>query len=168
MWIYILTFSDWFWTQTDTSVCVPNQSENDISIWFRFDLIRFLCVYVVVYILYIYAYIYIGIYMFTLWNSSYSAVSEVPTARSPKLGPIRPLSLGHHISHCLCLIGTNFALHVDQWCLTHLYRPVRSTFAVRETASLGIMGAQVGINGLTLVEVYWTPQVQFMHSSNSL
>ena len=26
-------------------------------------------------------------------------------------------------------------------CLTHLCRPVRSTFAVRETASLGIMGA---------------------------
>ena len=42
--------------------------------------------------------------------------------------------------------------------LTHLCRPVRSTFAVRETASLGIMGqslgqqmlnAPVGINGLT-------------------
>ena len=56
--------------------------------------------------------------------------------------------------------------------LTHLYRPVRSTFAVQETASLGIMGAPevpplcrgtqslgkqmlntpVGINGLNVVE----------------
>ena len=34
--------------------------------------------------------------------------------------------------------------------LTHLCPPLRSTFAVRETASLGIMGdITVGINGLT-------------------
>ena len=34
--------------------------------------------------------------------------------------------------------------------LTHLCRPVRSTFAVRETASLGqqMLNAPVGINGL--------------------
>ena len=63
--------------------------------------------------------------------------------------------------------------------LTHLCRPVRSTFAVRETASLGIMGAPevpplyretqslgqqmlnapVGINGLMPNAAYGLPQV---------
>ena len=52
-------------------------------------------------------------------------------------------------------MSTNLAKWIDKWaassgiigysrCLrkcTHLCRPVRSTFAVRETASLGIMGA---------------------------
>ena len=37
-----------------------------------------------------------------------------------------------------------------KWALTHLCPPLRSTFAVRETASLGqqMLSATVGINGL--------------------
>ena len=40
--------------------------------------------------------------------------------------------------------------------LTHLCRPVRSTFAVRETASLGqqMLNAPVGINGLIIIQKY--------------
>ena len=34
-----------------------------------------------------------------------------------------------------------FHFHSLRWPLTHLCPPLRSTFAVRETASLGIMGA---------------------------
>ena len=36
---------------------------------------------------------------------------------------------------------TEHIVLVTQTMLTHLCQPVRSTFAVRETASLGIMGA---------------------------
>ena len=36
--------------------------------------------------------------------------------------------------------GHGIFLNVTQWFLTHLYPPFRSIFAVRETASLGMMG----------------------------